>query len=293
MISLLSRILSNNRASAVGFALTVALALCEATPAQRQRPPIPVQRQRPQPPSIPEVLVMRVDQGRITADISNTPLQKVIREFAERTGIIFEVRAEDNPRVSVHLYDVSFQEAVQRIATESNTMFFYDKEKPEHIALVRIFPRTGSVKQPSIIYLGTGSITKGNDDIDTPEQALRVLEESASLEARIRAIEILSQSASDDAVEALMKSISDESPEIRRAAIEGLASGGKRESLPKILSCLKDPNSEVRQSAVTAVALLGDESNLNDLRPLRGDKDAGVAAAVDTAIQKLSASVAR
>jgi hypothetical protein len=236
---------------------------------------------------------MRVDEGKITADIVNSELQKVLRELAERTGIRFEVRTEDNPRISVHLYGVSFQEAIQRIAANNNTMFFYDGEKPERIELVRVFPRTKAVKQPGIVYLGTGTVTKGNDDIATPAEALKVLEEGASVKARERAIEILSQTGSDEAVAALMKSVADEQPEIRMAAIEGLASLGALEALPKIVECLKDRHSGVRQSAVTAVALLGDENNLNDLKALRADKDSGVAAAAETAIQKLSASIER
>jgi len=274
--------------------MAVIFTLVEILPAQRLRSPDRTSPKRiSQPASAPEILVMRVDEGRITADIVNSQLQKVLRELAERTGIIFEVRTEDNPRVSVHLYDVSFQEAIQRIASNSNSIFFYDSEKPERIELVRVFPRTEAAKQPGIIYLGSGVVTKGNDDIATPAEALKVLEEGASVKARERAIEILSQTGSEEAVVALMKSVSDEQPEIRMAAIEGLASLGELEALPGIVECLKDRHSGVRQSAVTAVALLGDENNLNDLKALRADRDPGVAAAAETAIQKLSASIER
>jgi hypothetical protein len=263
-------------------------------PAQRSRTPVPqIRRPTPKEESVPAVLVMRVDDDRITADIRNSPLQKVLGELAERTGIIFEVRAEDNPPVSVHLYGVSFQEAIQRIASDNNTIFFYDKNKPTRISYVRVFPRANSVEQPSIIYLGTGAVTKSNDDIETPDQALRVLTENAGLEVRKKAIEILSQTGSAEAIEALLKSVSDPEAEIRIAAIEGLAALGAHEALSGILKSLKDPHPGVRQSAITAVALLGDENNLNDLEPLRMDDDAGVASAAETAIQKLSASLGK
>ena len=241
----------------------------------------------PQEESVPSVLIMRVDGDTITADIRNSPLQKVLREMAERTGIIFEVRSEDNPQVSVHLYGVSFQEAIQRIASDSNTLFFYDKNDPARIAFVRVFPRTDSDRQPSILYLGNGVVTKSNDDIDTPAQALRILTENASPEARKKAVEILSQGGGAEAIEALLKTVSDAEPEVRIAAIEGLAALGAREALPGILKSLKDKVPGVRQSAITAVALLGDENNLDDLKPLRDDKDAGVAAAAETAIHPL------
>jgi len=287
-----SRIRRGNQSRTFCLTLLAVLVLSAPIPAQRTRSPI-AQKQRPVKPedSVPAVLTMRVDDDTITADISNSPLQKVLQELAERTGIIFEVRGEDNPRVSVHLYGVSFQEAIQRIASDSNTIFLYDKNRPERISLVRIFPRENSVQQPSIIYLGTGAVTKSNEDIDTPEQALMVLTEEEGSEARELAIEILSQTGGDEAIDALLKSVSDADPKIRIAAIEGLAALGARETLSGILKSLKDPHPGVRQSAITAVALLGDESNLDDLDPLRVDKDPGVAAAAETAIQRLSTSV--
>jgi len=289
---MISPLRNSNRSMTFCLTLLAALFLSAPVPAQRSRPPVAQTRQPiKQADPAPAVLIMRVDEDTITADIQNSPLQKVLRELAERTGIIFEVRGEDNPQVSVHLYGVSFQEAIQRIASDNNTIFFYDKTNPARIAFVRVYPRSDSVQQPSIIQLGTGAVTKSNDDVDTPEQALRALAEEASPEAREKAIEILSQAGGAEAIDALLKSVSGAEPEIRIAAIEGLATLGAHEALPEILKGLKDSHPGVRQSAITAVALLGDEGNLNDLKPLRIDDDAGVATAAETAIQKLSASL--
>jgi HEAT repeat protein len=236
---------------------------------------------------------MRVDEGTVTAEIANSPLQSVLQELAERTGIVFEVRSQENPLVSIYLYHVSLQEAIQRIASNSDTMFFYDQGKmdPERITLVRIFPRTRSIQQPSLVYLGTGNVTKSNEDIETPEQALEVLGKNASIEARENAIELLVDTKSDTAIKDLMNFMFDPTPEIRAAVIEGLAALGAREALPAILKSLKDAHPGVRQSAATAVALLGTAKNLKDLMPLSSDKDASVAAAADIAIRKLSAEL--
>lgn len=291
---MISRIRFSTGWTASCLTLLATMFFCAPMPAQRSRLPVPqAKRPAPQEPPVPEVLSMRVDDGTITADIRNSSLQKVLRELADRTGIIFEVRSEDNPPVSLHLYGVSVQEAIQRIASDNNTIFFYDKNEPARIAYVRVFPRADSPKQPGIIYLGTGAVTKSNEDIDTPGQALMALAEGGSPEARKKAIEILSEAASTEAIEALLKAVSDPEPEIRIAAIEGLASLGAHEALPGILGSLKDPNPGVRQSAVTAVAVLGDENNVDDLEPLRMDGDTGVASAAETAIQKLSASIGK
>jgi len=274
------------------------LVLCSGLPAQRQfPPPLPSQRSRTSP--IPEqqqnkgMMKLRVEEGKITADIIDTPLQTVLRELAERTGVIFEIRTQDNPAVSIHLKQVSLQEAIQRIVSGSNAIFQYGDGVESGIPeLVRVFPRTPQVPQPSLIYLGTGVVTKANNAVETPEQALQVLSKNdASIEDREIGIEILAKNKGDAAVKALMNCVTDPAPEIRVAAIEGLAAMGARDALPGILKSLKDQHPGVRQSASTAVALLGDSVNIKDLRPLTFDKDVSVAGAAEVAIRKLSSSV--
>jgi len=243
----------------------------------------------PQPPK-PEVLKMRVIDGAVTAEISDSPLRNVLKELAERTGIIFEVRSEPNPLVSVKLQAIPLQEAIYRIAADTDIIFIYDDTRPDVISVVRVFPRTKAVQQPGIIYLGTGAITKISMEIRTPEQAKKVLEIGTDLEERGKAIEFLAQEKGNLAVQALTNALSDEAPEIRIAAIESLVVLNSRKSLPKIIQNLKDQNPGVRQSAVTAVALLGTSRNLKDLKPLITDANANVSAAAELAIRKLSAA---
>ncbi len=234
---------------------------------------------------------MRAEGDRITADITDCPLQKALKELADRTGVIFEVRSQDNPLVSVHLYEVSLHEAIQRIASCCNTLFLYDegKEQPQRPTLVRIFSRTNPVQQPSIVYLGSGAITKTGEDIETPEQAEKVLEESASIEDRQKAIAFFVNLKGEAATAALIRSVNHPAPEVRAAAIQGLEVLGVHAAIPEILKKLKDGNPEVRQSAATAVGSLGDARNLKDIKPLTADKDPEVAAAAELAVRRLSA----
>jgi hypothetical protein len=252
----------------------------------------------PQPakPSGPPVVKMRVEGDRITADITDCPLQKALKELADRTGIIFEVRTSDNPLVSVHLNQIPLQEAIQRIASCCNTMFFFGAGTSQSgpPSLVRILSRTPPVQQPAIVYLGSGVITKTGEDIETLEQAQKALDEGASpVQSRLRAVEFLVNAKSEAAIAALISSLNDPAPEIRAAAIRGLEVLGTHAALPDILKRLKDKNPEVRQSAATAVASLGDAKNLKDVKPLTSDKDAAVAAAAQLAVQKLSAAEKR
>jgi hypothetical protein len=139
--------------------------LCSAALAQRRPampPDLPVSPADLERSEKPVVLKMRVEEGRVTAEIADCPLQNALTELAERTGIIFEVRSQHNPPVSVYLDRVPLAEAIQRIASDSNVMFLYAPGGPgaESISLVRIFPREREPAQPGILYLGTGAVTK-------------------------------------------------------------------------------------------------------------------------------------
>ncbi len=258
-------------------AIAVMLLLCPNAPGQA-----PVDK--------PTFMKIRVEEGKITADITEVPLQTVLKELAERTGIIFEVRSQDNAPVWIHLSKVSPEEAIQRIASKSNVILVYGKgAEAGRITMARIFPRGPQVVQPGISYFGTGVVTKTSNPIETPDQALQILQTDSSIEDRETGIGILVKNKSDAGIKALMNCLSDPAPQIRIAAIEGLASMGAQTALPEVVKSLKDAHPGVRQSATTAVSVLGDSTYLKDLRPLRFDKDGGVAAAAEIAIRKLSA----
>jgi len=285
-----------NRRRIFRLNLLAMTAVCGSVFAQRppiQPPqfPIPPSRQQQQQQSQkPSVLKMRVEHGRVTAEILDCPLQDALKELADRTGIIFEVRSQDNPEVSVNLSDIPLQEAIQRIASGRDTMFVYaeDPPGPGKISMARIFPRTTELAQPGIVYLGTGAVTKSGENVDSPEHALETLAQSTRVEEREKAVETLVAAKSEAAIKALTNAVSDPSPQIRLAAIEGLAALEARTALPAILKRLKDAHPGVRQSAATAVAVLGSAENVKQLKPLTVDRDAGVAAAAEMAVRRLS-----
>jgi hypothetical protein len=242
-------------------------------------------------PIIPAVLKMRVIEGQVFADITASPLQTVLQELADRTGILFEVQSHYNPLVSIHLDGTPLIEAIERIVADSNIIFVYDTSDSTRVSLVRILPRTNPVLQPSILSLGTGAVTKINIEIHTFEQAQKVLSSTADLDDRKKAIEFLVKEKRQSSAQALMEVLDDSAPEIRISAIEGLASLKSHKALSRILVQLKDPDPGVRQSAVLAVASLGTSRNIKDLKPLTFDRNAQVSAAAESAIQKLSPAI--
>jgi hypothetical protein len=302
----------NKKAALLGVMLFI-IGICPVLLAQRRGgmrmpPDTPVPPPSRQQPSAPAVgiaqtssnqgndsytMKFHVEESGITIDLSNCPLQKALEDLAARTGVIFEIRTQDNYLVSLHIKTpIDLSSAIKRIASRSNTVFIYsdDPAAPQAIKLVKIFPAGTALAQPSVIYLGTGVVTKSNDDIENAEQAIKVLKESKDLALRQKAIAFLVSEKDEKAIDSLVQCISDEAPEIRIAALEGLAALNAQNALPEIIKTLKDANAGVRQSAVVAIALIGNYSNIADLRPLRSDKDVNVVAAAENAIRKLAES---
>jgi hypothetical protein len=242
-------------------------------------------------PAIPAVQKIRVIEGKVFADITASPLQTVLQELADRTGILFEVQSQHNPPVSVHLTGIPVAEAIERIVTDSNIIYIYNESDSTQVSLARILPRANTTLQPSILSLGTGVVTKFNIEINTSEQAQKVLSSTADLDDRKKAIGFLVMEKGKSSTPALMEVLDDSAPEIRIATIDGLAALKSYKALPGILDALKDSDPEVRKSAVSAVALLGTSRNIKDLKPLTFDKNFQVSAAAETAIQKLSPAI--
>jgi len=233
-----------------------------------------------------------MEDSRVSADIRNAPLPRVLEELAARTGIIFEVGLQDTAEVSLSLRGVGLREAIERIVAGRNCIYYHGpgEDGGEQIRFVRVFPRPGSVQQPSLRYIGTGNRTKtGDDTIENAEQALRALAQSGDVDVRQQAVEFLAATRSGTAEQALVLAAGDPAPEVRAAAIEGLAGLGARNPLHVIVKALRDENPGVRHSAITAIALLGDERNLPDLRRMLRDRDPSVVAAAEVAIRRLSA----
>jgi hypothetical protein len=248
-------------------------------------------RGTPAPPAVPAFTKIRFENGLVTAELRAVPIQQALTEFAARTGVVFEIGLHDLTPVTVALYRVGVAEAVTRIVGQNNAILYYaagDEGAPQ-VNFVRVIARANKPAQPSLTYIGTGSITKrGEDAAETPEQAVRVLMEGGTSDAKQKAIEILVEAKSEAAPDALKVALDDEAPEVRAAAVEGLASLGKRELVPLMVKALKDKNPGVRQSALTGIALVGSADNLKDVRPLVKDRDASVAAAAEGAVRKLA-----
>ncbi len=275
------------------FSLMAGLLPCgAAAQVVRGQNPLPNARPTaPPPPSGPSFMKIRVEQDQVTAQIVSTPLPEVLDELAARTGLVFELASQNSTPVTVTFSRVSLKEAVERLTDNNNSIFYYSRDDSgqSRITFVRIFPRGNKPQQASLRYIGSGTVTRtGDDSVDTPEQAIKVLAESQNVDARQKAVELLAAVKGDAAVEAITKALGDSAPEVRVAAIEALAGTGIHAALPQILLALKDPHPGVRQSAIVAVALLGDVENIRQLQPLTRDKDESVAAAAEMGVKKLA-----
>jgi len=263
-------------------------------PGQRPQVPFPRPTNIPQNPALanlPVILKIRYEDDRVTADMRNAPIQQALEELAARTGVVFEVSSTDNDPISISLFRISLQEAVQRIVGPGNSIAYFGRDESglDRLLFVRVLARKNPNAPTSLRYLGVGAITKTVEDVvETPDQAIKALATSDSVDLRQKAIETLAASKSELATAALTIALDDPAPEVRVASVEGLAGLGARPVLPKIVGLLKDEHPGVRRSAIVAIALLGDATSLRDLRPMGKDPDPSVVAEAETAIKQLS-----
>ena len=99
--------------------------------ARAQNPPA-------QPPPPPEVLRIRVEADRVTAEIRSSPLRHVLEELAARTGIVFEVATAWNPLISLTLYKVPLQEALRVGADQGRPLVVDEPDAPASQALFHL-----------------------------------------------------------------------------------------------------------------------------------------------------------
>lgn len=222
----------------------VALAMPAPGPAQGRRIPTPSPFPQPQvvqtiQQDLPQQMKIRVEDDLATATLQNVPLQLALGEFAARTGIVFEVAQQENDPISVSFSKTSLPEAIQRILGPGNSIIYFGETESgrSRIQLVRVLTRTSKSAQASLRYIGTGTVTKiGEDAVDNPEQALKALAESKSVDARQKAVEVLVAAKGEAAVQAITTAVEDDAPEVRVAAIEGLASLHARIALPRMFA---------------------------------------------------------
>jgi len=109
---------------------------------------------------------MQIKDGRVNAAVRSAPLQRVLEELAARSGVVFQVQSQDNPLVSITLQEVSLQEAIQRIASADDLIFYHGRDSSGQSAmqLVKVYPRADVPLQPSIRYIGSGVITKTGEN---------------------------------------------------------------------------------------------------------------------------------
>lgn len=87
------------------------------------------------------------------------------------------------------------------------------------------------------------------------------------------------------AVPPLLRSLTADNEQVRRAAARALGAGGDRSAVPPLMERLRDGNGHVRQQAARALGRIGDVSTVPGIMPLLGDPFPDVQ---DAAVEALS-----
>lgn len=212
--------------------------------------------------------------------------ERVLRESAFRAlGRLGDARAV--PSLIAGLWDgnASIRDAALKALSGLADRVDLEKEISSLSAEVR-----GRAGEALIRVLG--------EDSEARQPALRMLTVLREPRAVDSLVSLLSDASVEDdlvsalaafgpaAVPPLLRSLTDDNEQVRRAAARALGAGGDRSAVPPLMERINDENGHVRQQAARALGRIGDVSTVPGIMPLLGDPFPDVQ---DAAVEALSA----
>lgn len=212
--------------------------------------------------------------------------ERVLREAAFRAlGRLGDVRAV--PPLAAGLWDGNASIRAAALKSLSGLADRVDLEKEISSLSAEVRGRAGEALIRILV-----------EDSEARQPALRMLLVLREPRAVDSLVSLLSDASVEDdlvsalaafgpaAVPPLLRSLTNDNEQVRRAAARALGAGGDRAAVPPLMECVKDGNGHVRQQAARALGRIGDVSTVPGIMPLLGDPFPDVQ---DAAVEALSA----
>ena len=193
--------------------------------------------------------------NRLTVKLRDIPLEKVLTEIANQTGIQIIFYGPMEGFLSADFSDLPLNKGLRQLTRGFNHIFIYCGGKAKDL---------GPEIKKVIIYSKTG---------ERPDKRLepRVIKTKKWLPEELTAV--------------LVKALEDKNPEVREDAVDLLAELKDERVIVHLTEVLlNDKDEDVRESAAEAMGELGDERAIDPLIKALGDKDAGVRESVVDAL---------
>lgn len=211
---------------------------------------------------------MSIDNGLVTLNARNEPLQMVIEDLATLAGLRLVQHVDLDRVVSISMNEQPLPVVLEQLLADNSYQLF-QRGKSEPGAVVQ------DTVPGSLWILAQGS------DVD---KAVALFFETVlmlgDLGERKEAIRELRRLATPDAVSALSFALGDEDERVRKAAVEALSRIGGDQALAAIASMSRHQDPRARGKAAEALAAAGGDSAAEYLQLALYDDDPRVRAAV-------------
>jgi len=194
-------------------------------------------------------ILVELNDGLLTAEFHDAPLPQVLAEVGKVAGFKFVRVADFNdfPRISGSFQNRPLQQAVKRLAANTNSIFFYS-------------PDDGAQSQRVISQLWLLGPGEAGDISAQPVEAADGLQHA---EAEIRsqaALRLVQQQGEEAVVEKLSVLLhTDRDPLVRSRVAIALGSLKDERAVPELESALRDTSFSVRAQSMSALGRIGGE----------------------------------
>jgi hypothetical protein len=214
------------------------------------------------PPSI-----IRAENNRLTVKLIDIPLDKVLTEIANQTGIQIIFYGPMEGLLSADFSDLPLDKGLRRLTQDFDHIFIYHpaKAKGSELEIKTVIIRSEEGKRPK-----------------------------KRLEPRVIESRNLTRHGPKEArLGPLVKALKDRDPEVREEAVDSLAELEDERVIVYLTDVLlNDNNEDVRGSAAEALGDLGDERAVDPLIQALRDKDAGVRESAINALAEIGSKEA-
>ena len=252
--------------------------------------PIPDLSASGEPKAGGSAFFVRVKDNLLTVKLKDVPLEKVLTEIVNQTGIQISIDGPMEELVSADFSDLPLDEGLKRLLRDFNHIFIYRGAKaraPEpEIRKVIIYSKRGEISdkrlEPRVIrpekrpprklkQAPRESLVRAPEDknervedktVDlTPElkdeksivELTAVLLNDNDEEARDEAAQALGDLRDSRAIGALIQALKDKDAGVRESAVDALGTIGGEEVLRPLMDSLKDEDEDVREAAAEAL----------------------------------------
>ncbi len=239
-------------------------------------------------------VIIRVSNNLLTVKLKDAPLEKVLTEIANQTGIQFIFHGPMEELLSADFADFPLETGLRRLIRDFDHIFIYREGKtrgsePE-VKKVLIYSRKGKKPREGLqtSLIGPQKGPPQGPPAASPEFPVKALEDKDP-EVRQEAVDRLATLKDERAIAHLTRVLlTDKDEDVRESAAEALGELGDERAIGPLVQALKDKDAGVRESAVEALRHIGGEAVIRPLMDALKDEDEDVREAAADALKELT-----